>query len=100
MNKKILILNPLIPFLKNTLKIEDLEKNLTLSLKTRGQKGGQFPPPSNSHVSCPKMTNDTSLESSFVLRLDSANSFSNLQKLKFWFNKIQLYSKNVCKKRP
>jgi len=42
--------------------------------------GGQFdPPPSKSHVLCPNMTNDTSLESSCDLLLESAN----LQKLNF-----------------
>ena len=45
--------------------------------------GGQFDPPSNSHVWCPNMTNDTSLESSCALLLDSAKKFANLQKLDF-----------------
>ena len=38
--------------------------------------GGQFPPPppSKSHVLCPNMTNDTSLESSCALLLESAKS--------------------------
>ena len=36
-------------------------------------EGGQFdPPPSKSHVLCPNMTNDTSLESSCALLLESA----------------------------
>ena len=45
------------------------------------------PPPSKSHVWCPNMTNDISLESSWALL--------------FWIFlcKIQLYSKNVCKKK-
>jgi len=40
-------------------------------------------PPSKSHVVCPNMTNDTSLESSCALLLESANKFANLQKLNF-----------------
>jgi len=43
------------------------------------------------------MTNDTSLESSFALLLESTKKYANLQKLNF-YRKIQLYSKNVCKK--
>ena len=43
------------------------------------------------------MTNDTSLESSCALLLESATKFANLQK-KF-YRKIQLYSKNVCKNK-
>ena len=55
--------------------------------------GGQFDPPSTSHVLCPNMTNDTSLESSCALLLE-------LQICKNWifYRKIQFYSKNVCKK--
>ena len=34
--------------------------------------GGQFEPPSKSHVWCPNMTNDTSLESSCAQLLESA----------------------------
>ena len=49
--------------------------------------GGQF-------VLCPNMTNDTSLESSCALLLESAKK---LQKLNF-YRKIQLCSKNACKK--
>ena len=41
------------------------------------------PPPSKSHVLCPNMTNDTSLESSCALLLDSAKKFANLRKLNF-----------------
>ena len=50
-----------------------------------------------SHVWCPNMTNDTSLESSCALLLESAKKFSNLQKLIF-YRKIQLYSKMFAKK--
>ena len=53
-------------------------------------------PPSKTHV-CPNMTNDTSLKSSCALLLESEKKFANLQKLSF-YRKIQLYSKNVCKK--
>ena len=41
------------------------------------------PPPSKSHVLCPNMTNDVSLESSCALLLESAKKFANLQKLNF-----------------
>ena len=41
------------------------------------------PAPSKSHVLCPNMTNDTSLESSCALLLESAKKFANLQKLNF-----------------
>ena len=68
-------------------------------LKTRIRWGGVnlTPPPSKSHVWCPNITNDTSLESSCALLLECAKKFANLQKLIF-FCKIQLYSKIVCKK--
>ena len=61
---------------------------LTLSLlgylKTGYSGGGQFdPPPSKSHAWCPNMTNDTSLERSCALLLESAKKFANLQKLNF-----------------
>ena len=50
-----------------------LQLPLTLSLlgylKTRISWGGQFDPPSKSHVLCLNMTNDTSLESSCALLL-------------------------------
>ena len=46
--------------------------------------GGQFDPPSKSHVWCLKMTNDTSLESSWNLFLESAKKFAILQKLNFF----------------
>ena len=45
--------------------------------------GGQFDPPSKSHVLCPNMTNDTSLESSCALLLESAKKFANLRKFNF-----------------
>ena len=74
-------------------KIETLETivwNLLLTLfllgylKTRICWGrGQIDPPSKSHVLCPNMTNDTSLESSCALLLESAKKFANLQKLNF-----------------
>ena len=42
--------------------------------------GHQFDPPSKSHVWCPNMTNDTSMERSCALLLESAQKFANLQK--------------------
>ena len=77
---------------------------LTLSLLGYSWKpgyagGGEFdPPPSKSHVLCPNITNDTSLESSCALLLESAK---NLQICKNWifYRKIHLYSKNLCKKK-
>ena len=77
---------------------------LTLSLlgylKTRiCWGGGQTDlPPSKSHVLCPNMTNDTSLESSCALLLESAK---NLHICKNWifYRKIQLNSKNVRKQK-
>ena len=61
---------------------------LTLSLlgylKTRIRWGGvNLNPPSKSHVLCPNMTNDTSLESSCALLLEYAKKFANLQKFNF-----------------
>ena len=52
---------------------------------------------SKSYIFCPNMTNDTSLESSCALLLESAKK---LQICKNWtfYRKIQLHSKNVCKK--
>ena len=49
------------------------------------QGGGQFAPPpsSKSHVWCSNMTNDTSLESSCALLLESAKKFANLHELNF-----------------
>ena len=48
---------------------------------------------------CPNMTNDTSLESSCALLLESAKKFANLRKLNLIYRKIQFYSKNVCNKK-
>ena len=60
--------------------------------------GGQFdPPPSKSHVLCPNMTNDTSLESSCALLLESSTKFANLRKLIF-YRKIQFIVKMFAKK--
>ena len=75
--------------LRTGLDLETLNTILTLtplgSLKTRiCWGGGQFdPPPSKYHVLCPNMTNDTSLESSCALLLESAKKLANLQKLNF-----------------
>ena len=70
------------------LKLETFDTILTLSLlgylKTRIRwVGVNLTPPSKSHVLCPNMTNDTSLESSCALLLESAKKFANLQKLNF-----------------
>ena len=70
------------------LKLETFDTILTLSLlgylKTRICWGGvNLTPPSKSHVLCPNMTNDTSLESSCALLLESAKKFANLRKLNF-----------------
>ena len=67
------------------------------------------PPPSKSNVWCPNITNDTSLESSCALLLESANKFTNLQNLSkkwkiihFWKTKNvqisfdRLFAKNVA----
>ena len=55
------------------------------ALENPGTLGGVnlTPPPSKSHVLCPNMTNDTSLESSWTLLLESAKKFANLRKLNF-----------------
>ena len=45
--------------------------------------GVNLTPPSKSHVLCPNMKNDTSLESSCALLLESAKKFANLRKLNF-----------------
>ena len=45
--------------------------------------GVQLGPPSKSPVLCPNMTNDTSLESSCALLLESGKKFANLRKLNF-----------------
>ena len=78
-------------------------RKLTLSLlgylETRICWGGVnlAPPPSKSHVWCPNTTNDTSLERSCALLLESAKKFANLQKLNFLSQNP--VSKNVCKKK-
>ena len=54
-------------------------------LENQDSPGGgvNLTPPPKSHVLCPNMTNDTSLESSCALLLESAKKFANLQKLNF-----------------
>ena len=53
-------------------------------LENQDMLGGSiWPPPSKSHVWCLNMTNDTSLERSCALLLESAKKFANLQKLNF-----------------
>ena len=78
---------------------------LTLSLrgylKTRICWGrGQYdPPPSKSHVWCPNMKNDTSLESSCALLLESAKKFA---KIIFFIAKscyiVKMFAKKICSK--
>ncbi len=51
-----------------------------------------------SNGGCPNMTNDTSLESSFALLLESAKKLQICENWIF-YRKIQFYSKNVCKKK-
>ena len=52
-------------------------------LENQDMQGGQLDPPSKSHVGCPNMTNDTSLESYCALLLESTKKFVNLQTLSF-----------------
>ena len=64
--------------------------------------GGQFdPPPSKSHVLCPNMTNDTSLESSCAILLESAKKMCKFAKIEFFIAKysciVKLFAKNVQK---
>ena len=80
--------------------------SLTLSLlgylKTRICGGGLIWPPSKSHVWFPNMTNDTSLESSCALLVESAK---NLQifKIKFFIAKssymVKMFAKNNFSKK-
>ena len=65
-------------------------------IENQDMQGGGSILPSKSHVWCPNMTNDTSLESSCAL-LESAK---NLQICKTWisYRKIQLYIKCLQKK--
>ena len=67
-------------------------------LENQDMLGGiNLTPPYKSHVWCPNMTNDTSLESSCALLLESAKKLQ-ICKNRIFYRKIQLYSKNVCKK--
>ena len=76
----------------NPIPAEVLENQDTLG-------GGQFdPPPSKSYVWCPKMTNDTSLESSCTLLLESTKKIANLQILNF-FAKSSYIVKMFAKKK-
>ena len=54
--------------------------------------------PSKSHVLCPNMTNDTSLESSCALLLESAKKFANLRKIEFFIAKSSFIVKMFAKK--
>ena len=78
----------------------DSKFELTLALlgylKTRiCLGGGQFDPPSKSHVLCPNMTNDTSLESSCAFLLESAKKFA---KIEFFIAKSSFIVKMFAKK--
>ena len=74
----------------NILKLYIIKKFalLTLSLlgylKTRINWGGGIWPPSKSHVWCPNMTNDTSLENSCALLLESAKKLQICKSLFFF----------------
>ena len=77
---------------------------LTLSLlgylKTRIRLGGGrsiWPPPSKSHVWCPNMTNDTLLESSCALLLESAKKNSKFAKPDFFIAKSSYIVKMFAK---
>ena len=79
---------------------------LTLSLleylKTRIRWGGGAicpPPPSKSHVLCPNMTNDTSLESSCAVLSESANKFLQIYKNWSFFAKSSYKVKMFAKKK-
>ena len=83
-------------------KTPNYSNHLTLSLlgylKTRICWGGVnlTPPPSKSHVWCPNMTNDTSLESSCALLLESAKKLQICKNLIF-YRKIQFIVKMLAK---
>ena len=62
--------------------------------------GGQFdPPPSKSNVLCPNMTNDTSLESSCALLLESAKKICKFAKIEFFIAKSSFIVKMFAKKK-
>ena len=66
---------------------------------------GQFdPPPSKSHVLCPNMTNDTSLESSCALLLESAaKKICKFAKIEFFIANssyiVKMYAKVKLSKK-
>ena len=77
---------------KRWITLYSLTLSLLVYLKTRIRWGGGSSwPPSKSHVWCPNMTNDTSLESSCALLLESAKN-CKFAKIDFFFCKIQLYT--------
>ena len=63
--------------------IEKRNRKQSINSIPAGVLENQDTPGGGSHVLCPNMTNDTSLESSCALLLESAKKFANLQKLKF-----------------
>ena len=64
-------------------KLSELNINIELNPISAGVLENQDMPGGGQFVSCPNMTNDTSLESSCALLLESAHTFANLQKLNF-----------------
>ena len=62
--------------------------------------GGQYDPPSKSHVLCPNMTNDTSiLESSCALLLESVKKICKFAKIEFFIAKSSFIVKIFAKKK-
>ena len=60
--------------------------------------GGQFDPTSKSHVLCPNMTNDTSIESPCALLLESAKKNCKFAKIDFFIAKSSYTVKMFAKK--
>jgi len=64
--------------------------------------GVNLTPPSKSHVLCPNMTNDTSLESSCALLLESAKRNCKFAKIEFFIAKssyiVKMFAKKNCPK--
>ena len=65
-----------------------------------GYAGGvNLTPPSKSHVLCTNMTNDTSLESSCALLLESAKKSCKFAKIEFFITKSSYIAKMFAKKK-
>ena len=73
-------------------------------LKNQDMLGGSiWPPPSKSHVLCPNMTNNTSLESFCALLLESAKKICKFAKIEFFITNssylVTMFAKkNLSKK--